>query len=466
MDTESPRSMSARRPSRRKEHLRPLQEHGDSRTMLVRHYSDRFIPDRGSMDFDVARFMVMQKEKENDSVETPSKEAYKMELAASLLKDNNVGHKKSRILAFKRKAPAALQGLQCLYSENMSSTLQSSSKSHRHIPQSAERTLDAPDLVDDYYLNLLDWSVNNVLSIALGNIVYLWDASDSSISELLTVDEDDGPVTSVSWASSGKHIAVGLNNSAVQLWDSESNKQLRTLEGHRARVGALAWNGPILSTGGRDGIIFNHDVRIRDHIVEAYRGHDQEVCGLKWSLSGQQLASGGNDNLLYIWDKSTASSNSTTRYLHRLDEHCAAVKALAWCPFQSNLLASGGGSADRSIKFWNTHTGACLNSIDTHSQVCALMWNRHERELLSSHGFSQNQLTLWKYPSMVKIAELTGHTSRVLHLAQSPDGYTVASAAGDETLRFWQVFGVPDNSKRTKTKDAAGAFSKYLTHIR
>lgn len=190
------------------------------------------------------------------------------------------------------------------------------------------------------------------------------------------------------------------------------------------------------------------------------------MCGLKWSMSGQQLASGGNDNLLHVWDKSMSSSNAATQYLHRLDEHRAAVKALAWCPFQSNLLASGGGSAHCCIKFWNTHTRACLNTVDTHSQVCTLLWNKHERELLSSHGFSQKQLTLWKYPSMVKITELTGHTSRVLHLAESPDEYTVASAAGDETLRFWQVFGAPDVLKRTKSKEAAGPFNKYLTHIR
>jgi len=41
---------------------------------------------------------------------------------------------------------------------------------------------------------------------------------------------------------------------------------------------------------------------------------------------------------------------------------------------------------------------------------------------------------------MKKIADLRGHTSRVLHLALSPDGTTVASAAADETLRFWKVF--------------------------
>lgn len=92
--------------------------------------------------------------------------------------------------------------------------------------QTSERTLDAPDLVDDYYLNLLDWGSGNVLAIALGNTVYLWDASDGSTTELVTLDDENGPVTSVKWAPDGRHIAVGLNNSAVQLWDSAANRMV------------------------------------------------------------------------------------------------------------------------------------------------------------------------------------------------------------------------------------------------
>jgi cell division cycle protein 20 (cofactor of APC complex) len=138
-----------------------------------------------------------------------------------------------------------------------------------------------------------------------------------------------------------------------------------------------------------------------------------------------------------------SSDSRPTRWLHRFEEHTASVRALAWCPLQNNLLASGGGEGDHCIKLWNTRTGACLNSVDTGSQVCALVWNKNERELLSSHGFPQNQLTLWKYPSMVKMAELNDHTSRVLYMAQSPDGCTVATAAADETLRFWNVFETP-----------------------
>lgn len=85
--------------------------------------------------------------------------------------------------------------------------------------QSPERTLDAPDLVDDFYLNLLDWGSSNVLAIALGDTVYLWDASIGNTSELVTVNSEDGPVASISWAPDGCHIAIGLSNSDVQIWD-------------------------------------------------------------------------------------------------------------------------------------------------------------------------------------------------------------------------------------------------------
>lgn len=62
-------------------------------------------------------------------------------------------------------------------------------------------------------------------------------------------------------------------------------------------AGALAWNADQLSSGSRDRMILQRDVRTPPLQSERrLQGHRQEVCGLKWSTDHQLLASGGNDN--------------------------------------------------------------------------------------------------------------------------------------------------------------------------
>eukprot|EP00957_Ditylum_brightwellii_P017223 1298008-Ditylum_brightwellii.AAC.1 len=117
-----------------------------------------------------------------------------------------------------------------------------------------------------------------------------------------------------------------------------------------------------------------------------------------------------------------------------LTKHQAVVKALAWLPHKRNLFATGSSIFQ---------TGALLNSINTGSQVCALQWDPFEKEMLSSYNFACNQLCLWKYPTMAKVKELDGHTTHVRHMACSPDGGTVMSAAADKILYFWNIFDAP-----------------------
>ena len=301
--------------------------------------------------------------------------------------------------------------------------MSAANKVTRRINTAPTRILDAPELVDDYYLNLISWGTENILAVALGQCVYLWNAASGDINHLLTLPGAEDFVTSVKWAESTgntNYLAVGTNDGPVQLWDTEAMRKVRSLGGHAARVGSLDWNQHWLSSGGRDSIIIQHDVRSAQHITSTYAGHTQEVCGLAWSEDGTTLASGGNENYLCIWDAAMSTRrNNSGRHSNRipprltLTQHLAAVKALAWCPFHRGLLASGGGTADRTIKFWNSNSGAVLNSIDTGSQVCSLLWSKHQRELCSSHGFSENQLILWRYPNMTKIQEFKGHTARV-----------------------------------------------------
>lgn len=69
----------------------------------------------------------------------------------------------------------------------------------------------------------------------------------------------------------------------------------------------------------------------------------------------------------------------------KLTEHTAAVKAIAWSPHQNGLLASGGGTADRCIRFWNTTSGNQLNSMDTGSQVALESFTTITYKLIQSH---------------------------------------------------------------------------------
>lgn len=316
--------------------------------------------------------------------------------------------------------------------------LSSPRKAKRKIPKVPFKVLDAPALQDDFYLNLVDWSSANVLAVGLSSCVYLWSACTSKVTKLCDLGNEDH-VTSVSWTQRGMHLAVGTNKGEVQIWDSTKCKMIRKMGGHNLRVGTMAWNANQLASGSRDRHIYRRDVRVpEDHIAKLV-GHKQEVCGLKWSFDDQQLASGGNDNKLFIWN---AQHNTP---IQRFNDHTAAVKAISWSPHQQGLLASGGGTADRCIRFWNTLTGTPLNCIDTGSQVCNLMWSKNINEVVSTHGYSLNQIIVWRYPSMSKVATLTGHTYRVLYLAMSPDGQTIVTGAGDETLRFWNVFPGPKN---------------------
>ena len=91
--------------------------------------------------------------------------------------------------------------------------------------QAPERILDAPELLDDYYLNLLDWGKNNVLSVALNDSTYLWNASDGSIQQLMKTTGVATKVTSLSWMQEGNYLAVGTSDHKVQLWDVAKLKQ-------------------------------------------------------------------------------------------------------------------------------------------------------------------------------------------------------------------------------------------------
>ncbi|VDM51817.1 unnamed protein product [Angiostrongylus costaricensis] len=308
-------------------------------------------------------------------------------------------------------------------SDDSQRLLKSPRKPQRKVPKNPYKVLDAPELQDDFYLNLVDWSSQNMLSVGLNTCVYLWSACNSQVVKLCDLVNDQDTVTSVQWADKGELLAVGTNRGITQIWDVHTQKMTMELSGHTSRVGCLAWNGDLVCSGSRDRHIIQRDIR-QPHVTEKkMSAHRQEVCGLKWSPDKQYLASGGNDNQLLVWSMRRTDPSQV------FTEHSAAVKALAWSPHHHGLLVSGGGTADRHLRFWNTLTGQPMQAIDTGSQVI-----------------------IWKYPSLQPVTKLSGHQFRVLYLAMSPDGESIVTGAGDETLRFWHVFSKSGQQRTARSK--------------
>ncbi|KAJ5169383.1 uncharacterized protein N7500_002166 [Penicillium coprophilum] len=109
------------------------------------------------------------------------------------------------------------------------------------------------------------------------------------------------------------------------------------------------------------------------------------------------LISGGGRTILVPHD----------RQKHRLT-HSAAVKAIAFAPWQSSLLATGGGTNDRSIHFYHTRSGACLATINVFAQVTSLIWSETRREIAATFGYAQPdhpfRIAIFAWPSCAQVA--------------------------------------------------------------
>ena len=344
------------------------------------------------------------------------------------------------------------------------------SKSIR-IERTPVKVLEAPALLDDYYLSLVTWSKNNVIAVGLEDTVYLFNFLSNNVRKHFSIPRSVNSsgmfgsensvgsyVCSLTFEDNGSTLAVGDSLGQVHITDVEKNKPISSSFAHTSRIGSLHWQENMLISGSRDKTVRLFDVRQNiSHPVYSFAGHIQEICGLKLSPDNNLIASGGNDNQLLLWDI------RRMKLLGSLGEHEAAVKALAWCPKQRSVLVSGAGTADRKLRIFDTSKCEQLAKIDTGSQVCNLIFDRDGDALISTHGYSLNQMIVWNYSKnferLKKEDVIIAHKLRVLYLATSPCGKYIATGAGDETIRIWNLL----NQKRVHQNGFESFGNRLLT---
>ena len=228
------------------------------------------------------------------------------------------------------------------------------------------KVLDSPELRDDVYDNVVSWGPINVIMVGLGRELYSWSAHTGKVMKHHT---SSAKITAVSLATAPRAtlVAAADEKGSVTLIEAETQTVVRALQGHQTRVNALSWNAFNLASASHDGTICLYDVRLPNAKVHQLRGHVAAVCSLAWSPTLNLLASSGAGKEIIVFDK-----RNTRVPLWKLKGHSSVVKGLAWNPHAPEILVSGGGWRDCTLRFHSTATGSLLRSIDTGSEVsCA-----------------------------------------------------------------------------------------------
>ena len=157
--------------------------------------------------------------------------------------------------------------------------------------------------------------------------------------------------------------------------------------------------------------------------------------------------------------------------------HCHTYKltlflqAIAWCPWQPDLLATGSTFPDGKIRIYSVKSSCSLPTprhvIPLHAAVTSLHWSPHCKELLSTHGTAwfghtpvpslvanassplANSITVHAFPSGKRLVSVRAHMGAVGHSCLSPEGtmlFTVCPA--EEAMKMWKVWEAPVRAKK------------------
>jgi WD40 repeat protein len=174
-------------------------------------------------------------------------------------------------------------------------------------------------------------------------------------------------------------------------------------------------------------------------------GHDDAINGLAWSPDGTELASGGDDRVVIIWN---ADSGSEVRRLEGrtalevYQYHYAArgpnwIKSVAWSPDGKRLAA---GSSDFVSRIWDPASGAELRLLEgPEVPVLSVAWASDSRHLALTGVGGSHSITVWHAMKDQPLYQLGGHVDTVYGLDWAPDGNRLASAGNDGVIHVWEV---------------------------
>lgn len=154
----------------------------------------------------------------------------------------------------------------------------------------------------------------------------------------------DDYVHRVGFSADGTKLAVCAASGEVAVWDVPSFKRGNPLAGHRQSAQVLAWHPTRLelATGGQDGVvrIWDPETGTAQAAVEL-GGHGEWIENLGWSPDGTFLAASAGKRLR-LWD---CTAREEPRLAGEVPAHRTTISSLAWMPRGGGVLSACYGGA-------------------------------------------------------------------------------------------------------------------------
>jgi cell division cycle 20, cofactor of APC complex len=255
-------------------------------------------------------------------------------------------------------------------------------------------------------------------------------------------------ISSLSWSKCGTVLVIAYFSGDIWFWDVISDKPIRriiynptpgyfTNTEEWPKICSLSWKDQnIITSGNKTGIINNYDVRYKStQPIKVFKGlHNAAICGLKWSKNGSKLASGGNDDLFNIWEFDSEVP------IFKTSVHKSAVKAICWSPIDTNVIATGGGTHDHSIRIFDISKSKITKQVDLNTGgISSLLWTSNGKYLLASQTTDDPNIYLLESQSLKNVLSLRSHEKRILGMVFNSDQSKLASAGADERLVIWNT---------------------------
>lgn len=256
-------------------------------------------------------------------------------------------------------------------------------------------------------------------------IVRVWDMASGNQVAALTGHRH--PINALAYAPDGKRIVTASTGGDVRVWDRSSggNRVLRA-DGYAVYAVAFAPDGT-LATAGKDRVVTLWDIK-SGNVLRTLEGHKGDIHALAFSPSGRSLVSAGSDRTLRVWDLARGEE------IAALAVHREAILALAYSA-DGRWLASS--DAAHTIRIWDAHTLTPVRTItDVPQSVLSLVFSRDGTWLAA--GAADHAIHVLETDLGRTLHVLSGHRGYVQALALAPDGVTLASGSRDGSVRLWR----------------------------